>query len=79
MSGIGVPNRKVGICRVCGYRIVDGHGTHDRCEPSDDSNEEADTGDEQACRRCGSRPEPWEQLTDGLCPECSFERVTANE
>jgi len=24
------------------------------------------------CRRCGTTPREWEELTDGLCPECYF-------
>ena len=26
------------------------------------------------CRICGEEPKPHEELTDGLCPDCCFER-----
>jgi NMD protein affecting ribosome stability and mRNA decay len=31
-----------------------------------------DPDHEDACRRCGTIPREWGELTDGLCPECYF-------
>jgi rubredoxin len=33
------------------------------------------TSSGRICRRCGVSPRDWEDLTDGLCPECSFDEV----
>jgi len=37
-----------------------------------------DPGHEDACRRCGVIPADWEELQDGLCPECLFEEVVSD-